>query len=248
MTKTIILAIVQGLTEFLPISSSGHLVIANKFIGAGADVLLYSILHLGTVLSVLVYFFKDIIKAIKSIERARNIVVACFITGLIGLTGKSFFESLFDNYRLVLCALFINGIVMIIANMIMNKGEKEKVDLKDAVIMGLAQAAAIIPGISRSGSTISALLFRKVKREEAFRFSFVSAIPLIFAAFILEARHASVESFSADLVVTYIIGCAISFITGLCALRLLSYMIKKSRFDIFGWYCITISILLFCLS
>ena len=238
MDKTIILAIVQGLTEFLPISSSGHLVVFNKLLGAGGGIGLYAVLHLGTMFSVIVYFSKDIYKMWNDVERLRSVLVACFVTGIIVLLGKEYFERFFNSCLYVATAMLVNGLLLMCADKFSEKGGKDKVSTFDALIMGLVQAISIIPGISRSGSTISTLFFRGVSKEEAFRFSFISAIPLIFGAFILEMHDIGSMSACFKFFSKYSLSCLIAFLTGLCALKLLSYMIKKSKFYLFGWYCI----------
>lgn len=243
MIKIVILAIVQGLTEFLPISSSGHLVLASKWLAHDSDLFLYTVLHLGTLGSVFVYFFKDILAYLRDIVQIKKCLLACFITGSIALIFKGFFESLFSAHIFVLGALFFNGLVMFWANRVIDKTKKEEIGYWDASFMGLIQSLAVIPGISRSGSTISALLFRGIEREKAFKFSFIASLPLVAAAFLLELKDLELSSFDITLGLSYGLGLIVAFIVGLAALRLLEYVMKKARFDIFAYYCILISIL-----
>ena len=238
MDKSIFLAIVQGLTEFLPISSSGHLVVFNKLLGAGGSLGLYAVLHLGTMFSVIVYFSKDIVEMWNDAQRLRTIIVACFVTGIIYLLCRNYFERFYGNCLYVAVALLVNGLLLIAADKFSETGGKSKVGTLDALLMGIIQAISIIPGISRSGSTISTLLFRGVTKEEAFKFSFISAIPLILGAFVVEVYKIGSVSRTFDFLSKYSLACLVAFLTGLCALKLLSYMIQKAKFYVFGWYCI----------
>lgn len=243
MFKVIVLAIIQGLTEFLPISSSGHLVLASRFMEREPDLFLFTVLHVGTLGSVLVYFFSDIIAYLKDFKKIKKCLVACMVTGSFVLLFKDFFEGLFAGYVYVLMALFINGLIMFWANRMINKTNKEEISYIDAVLMGMAQSAAVIPGISRSGSTISALLFRGVERKQAFRFSFIASLPLIAGAFLLELKDLNSDGFANNnMILEYVVGLILAFIVGLLALRLLEYVMQKARFDIFAYYCIALSI------
>jgi undecaprenyl-diphosphatase len=240
MIKTIILAVVQGLTEFLPVSSSGHLVLFSSFLKMPSDVFLYLVLHVGTLLSVLVFFAKDIMSLWKNKPLFRSLALATLITGTLGFLGRDFFLRFYEKVPVVAIALAVNGVLLIIANWRMKQAGGNNVSIAEASIMGLAQTGAIIPGISRSGSTISSLLLLGVKREEAFRFSFLASIPLIIAAFILEFYELTaippVSQWHA-----YGIGLAVAFITGLLSLWMLRLLMRKSRFDLFGYYCLTLS-------
>ena len=245
--KLLLLAIIQGLTEFLPVSSSGHLVIFNKILSAEADLFYYVVLHLGTVFSLLVFFYKDILKVMKNAAYIKKILLVTIITGILGILGKDFFKQLFSNYKLVLFALFVNGLMLIIANRKITSFKKDKPTILDSLILGFTQAIAIIPGISRSGTTISTLLFRKIKKEEAFRFSFLIAIPIIFASFVFELEDSSIilkDIFA----IKYILGFFIAFIVGYISLFILHFTIKKARLDIFGYYCLLMSTILLLLS
>lgn len=247
MIKVLILAIVQGLTEFLPISSSGHLVLTSKWLAHDSDLFLYTVLHLGTLGSVLVYFFRDIIAYLKDLKQIRNCLIACFITGTIALIFKDLFESLFSVHSFVLASLFVNGLIMFWANRVIDKTKREQINTWDAAFMGLIQSLAIIPGISRSGSTISALLYRGVERKQAFRFSFIASLPLVAAAFLLELKDLDFSGLGMTLRLEYVLGLLVAFLVGLMALRLLEYVMQKARFDVFAYYCVGLSVLGFTL-
>lgn len=249
MFEIVVLAIVQGLTEFLPISSSGHLVLASRFLEREADLFLFTVLHLGTLGSVIVYFFKDILDYLKDLKQIRNCLIACLVTGLIVLFFKEYFEAVFSAYIFVLIALFLNGLLMLLANQVIDKTSKKDISALDACFMGLIQSVAVIPGISRSGSTISALLFRGIERKQAFRFSFIASLPLIAAAFLLELKDLDLKIIQGGSAMKeYLFGLFVAFFVGMFALRLLEYVMQKSRFDIFGYYCIVLSIFALILS
>jgi undecaprenyl-diphosphatase len=240
MIKYILLGIVQGLTEFLPVSSSGHLVIVQKLLGmAGEEIALGVILHLGTLVAVVIFFFKDILKLLGDIKSIGLILVVTFITGIIGVLGKDFFEGLFTSPGAVAFSFLITAIILLLTRKF-SEGDKDKVGLKDAVIVGFTQAISIVPGISRSGTTISTLLFRKIEREECFRFSFLVSIPVILGAALLEARKVdfAVRNNSVNLS----LGFVFSLISGLAALWFLKLIIKKAKFYYFGYYCIIIAV------
>ncbi|MFA4889140.1 MAG: undecaprenyl-diphosphate phosphatase [Candidatus Omnitrophota bacterium] len=238
MYKYIFLGIVQGLTEFFPVSSSGHLVILQKLFGmSGNEVAVAVVLHLGTCLSLLVFFFRDILKLLRDIKSVIFIILVTLITGIIGVSGKHFFEGLFQSTKAVAIALLITGVVLLLTKKFQS-GKREKINLKDAIILGITQGLAIAPGISRSGITIATLLFRKIERETCFRFSFLAAIPAIFGAALLEA-----EDVRLAINPGLIIGSIFSFASGLLALWLLQRLMQKARLHYFGVYCMIIAIL-----
>ena len=246
MVKEIVLGAVQGLAEFLPISSDGHLVLANAAFGATPDLFYITLLHVGTLTAAALYFFPRIIAYLKDRDMIAKVLVACMVTGAIGLLGKHFFESLFENPMVASACLVANGMLLIAANHVIGKGT-HGVGLGDSVWMGLAQVAAILPGVSRSGTTISALAFCGVKKEEAFAFSFISSLPLIAAAFALECKDA-LEAHAFAVSPAQWIGVGVALAVGLCALKLLELVIKKTRFDLFGYYCIAIGVFSFAMQ
>lgn len=241
MPQYIILGIIQGLTEFLPVSSSAHLIIAQKLLGiAGQELIISVVLHLGTCLALLAFFFKDILALFRSFKLLFLILVVTVITGIIGITGKDFLESLFSSARLAAVALIVTGTILFFASKFMN-GKRNTPDLKDAIILGFTQAIAIIPGISRSGITVSTLLFRGITKEDSFRFSFLASIPVILGAALLEAKDID---FSQKLnTINLGVGLLVSFISGLFALFIFKKIIGKAKLHYFGYYCIIVAVL-----
>jgi undecaprenyl-diphosphatase len=240
MVKHILLGIIQGLTEFFPVSSSAHLVIAQKLMGMrGEEIAISVVLHLGTVLALLVFFFKDILKLLRDIRSMALIAVVTVITGAIGVLGKDFFESLFSSTKPVGFALLVTGAILILTKFVQAK--RDKLNLKDALILGCTQGIAIIPGISRSGMTISTLLLRRIDQEVCFKFSFLASIPIILGAAAFEAKKIGF-ALQGDAKLL-IVGFVFSFLSGLAALALLKVVLKKAKFYYFGFYCIIIGII-----
>jgi len=240
MLKYMILGIAQGLTEFLPVSSSAHLVILQKLLKlSGNELAITLILHLGTSLALIIFFFQDILKLLKDIKMILLIIIVTVITGIIGLFGKDFFEGLFISVVPVAFALIITGLMLIFSKKFINKNRKE-LNIPDAVILGCAQGIAIIPGISRSGSTISSLMFRGIDRQTAFKFSFLASIPAVLGAAILEAKDIQVCPVD---IKNLVAGFVVSLLTGIIALTILRLVLKNAKLHYFGYYCIVLAIM-----
>ena len=244
--EAIILGIIQGLTEFLPISSSGHLVLSQVILGIqipGND--FEVLLHIGTLCSILVVFnndIKNILFTLSSKETQRFILmifVGTIPAVIIGLGFKDEIEKLFDNIIVVGFALVFTGITLI-ASFYSKSGNKKNTIIK-ACLIGVAQAIAIIPGISRSGITISFALFLGLNARQAARFSFLLAIPVISGAGILMATDLR-DGFSLD-IYTGISGLLTSFFVGVIALKWLLAWLEGGKFHYFGIYCFVIGIL-----
>jgi len=250
--EAIVLGVVQGLTEFLPVSSSGHLELAKVMLGddslAEQSMLMTVSLHAATALSTMFVFWSDI-KSIflgvfsKEGREQRNYVIKIVLSMLpavcIGLFFEEFIESLFSrNILLVGFMLIITGIVLFIADK--TKRTERKVNFKDALIIGIAQAIAILPGISRSGATISTSVLLGIDREASARFSFLMVIPLIFgkmAKDILDGSYTAAESNGIPL----LLGFIAAFITGIVACKLMISIVKKSKLEYFSYYCFVVA-------
>lgn len=246
----ILLGIIQGLTEFLPVSSSGHLVIAQHMIKdfKQPGVLFDVMLHFGTLGAVIVYFWRDIIGILKSVINNRGeernlfwlIIAGTIPTGIIAILFKDTFEELFKSASAAASMLIITGVLLFISDCIKNPFRKA-MNLWDAIIIGVVQGIAIIPGISRSGSTISAGIFRKVDGETAGRFSFLLSIPAILGAVVLEAKNFS-EVDRAE-ILPYIIGTIVAAIFGFLTIGLLMRIIRRRRLSYFAYYCWAVGLL-----
>jgi len=239
--KYALLGIIQGLTEFLPVSSSAHLVIGQKLLGiAGEEIALSIVLHLGTLLALALFFFKDILELFTNLKWILLIIIVTIITGVIGIAGKDFFEGLFASVKLTAAALLVTGLILILTRRF-RRPNREMLGLSDALFLGFAQGLAIIPGISRSGITISTLLFRRLTWEVSFKFSFLASIPAILGATLLEAKKIdfAIQGKFGD----YALGFIFSFIAGIFSLWLLKLVLRKARLDYFGYYCILVAVL-----
>jgi undecaprenyl-diphosphatase len=236
MVAYIVLGVVQGITEFLPVSSHGHLKVFQKLLGVSSmDVALDVTLHLGTLLAVGIYFFPDIRKALRDARMWGLIGLVTVITGVIGVGGKKFFLSIYDSAWWLAAGWAVSGIVLLLTRGYM-AGTREKLTRTDAAVMGVAQGLAVVPSISRSGFTIASLLFRGAERKAAFAFSFIASIPAILGAALLDAKDigAAISASPWQLAA----GFVASFFSGWCALILLKRIMQRKVFYLFGYYCL----------
>ncbi|MCK5004440.1 MAG: undecaprenyl-diphosphate phosphatase [Candidatus Aminicenantes bacterium] len=239
LLKIFLLSFVQGVSEFFPISSSGHLVIFQELIGFKTIPLVYDIFfHIGTLISVLLYFFKDILSIAKGIREKENIqfisliIVASIPTGMIGLFFKEQLEGMFTKPGIVGYFLLATAFIIFISKFISIKRPNIYVA---AFIIGLFQGIAIIPGLSRSGLTISVGLILSMGFIFSFRFSFLLSIPAIIGALILEIDKVPFDGHHIFYLLT---GTVFSAIFGLIALYFLKKIILKEKFHYFSYYCV----------
>jgi len=252
--EAVIFGVVQGLTEFLPVSSSGHLVLLHEFFGTTIHNLSFDVmLHLATLLAVVVYFKKDIIHVVDVfkrmmmrqdvLHRERNLIVALVIgtipAGLLGALFASTIEGAFRSTISVSIALIMGSILFVVAEKV-SKRNKE-ITGKRGFFVGCFQALALIPGISRSGSTISGGLILGFTRDDAVRFSFLLSIPIILGAGIVEVFLGD-NAFVFN--VPIIIGACAAFISGLWAIHFLVKFLKGHTLMPFVWYRVVLALLL----
>ncbi len=243
-----ILGLVQGLTEFLPVSSSGHLVLLQKLMGFCEPELLFDVsVHVGTLFAVIVVFRADLYAMLRGLwatdQEARQgrrllllVIAGSIPTGIIGLTFKDTFESLFCSSTTVGVALLITGLILMATRFapLATRG-LAKTGWGRAVLIGVAQGLAITPGISRSGATIAAGLLLGLERELAARFSFVLSIPAILGALALQIKD--MEAPTQTTWAPLIVGAVVAAITGYIALKLLLKLVKGGRLHWFAYYC-----------
>lgn len=239
--QALISGLVQGIAEFLPISSSGHLVILHKLMGLSENQVFFDVfLHLGTLTAIFIVFFRDIIECLTNNKKIGFYVLAgTFVTGgFVFLLGNKI-NMAFDNPRLVGIMLIISGLWLILCSFM--RFGTEGMSFKKALLIGLAQGVACFPGISRSGATISTGLFLGLNGQGAARFSFLLAIPATLAAFVykLKGQNISLSMINGN----YLIGFFVSCIVGVLALKLLLNILTKNKFHWFGVYCISVGIL-----
>ena len=258
--EAIILGAVQGLTEFLPVSSSGHLVIFQYLFNLKEPEVLFNVgVHMGTLIAVIIFFRKDLHSIIASvfsffngilkkkvsfadatqdmdIKLALLIIVGTIPTGILGLFFHTIVDRIFSSVVLVGLMLIVTGLLLIITVWIKNNGKSiKRFSFKEALIIGLMQGISILPGISRSGSTIAVGLFMGLERETAARFSFLLSIPAIIGATILEFKD--ISTYPSAQIISMLIGAFTSCLVGYGALGSLLYIVKKGRLHFFAPYC-----------
>lgn len=235
--KQLFLGIVQGLTEFLPVSSSGHLVILKHWLGfQSAGVTMEVTLHFATLLAIIIFFRKKILDYIAK-EKIYLIIVGTIPIAIIGFFFKDKVELLFDNYLLVTLAFSLTGLILFLSrNSKENKGE---LNFRCAFIIGIAQAFALIPGISRSGFTVATALLLGVTRKKAFEFSFILAIPALLGAFIINIPD--ILGTNCIEILKLIPGALAAFFSGLLALWIFYKLIVKKDLYLFSYYLWVVS-------
>ncbi len=249
LLKAIILGLVQGLTEFLPISSSGHLVLFSKFMSVSNETIVFEVaVHLGTLVAVLIYFRKDLINIIvdffKGGENRRvgwMIILAVIPTAIIGFGFNDLFESIFHAPRYAAMGLIATSVILFASEKV-RRGNRKITNVRwvDALIIGTLQGLAIMPGISRSGSTIAAGLFAGLDRDAAARFSFLLAIPAILGAALLHSKDfVSIET---SFILPCIVGAFVAAISGYFAIGLLMKILREGRLYIFVAYTLILGI------
>jgi undecaprenyl-diphosphatase len=258
----VLLAVLQGLTEFLPVSSSGHLVLAQQVLNLhNPQIVSFDVfVHFGTLISVVIVFWNDIIEILRSFIKALTtfkakeehkkteyfhlgiaIVIGSIPAGIIGLAFHRQIEEIFTDPKFAAMNIVITGLILFLTRLAKPiKGKK--VGILSSIIIGLAQMVAILPGISRSGLTMSAALFLKISPVQAARFSFLLSIPVIAGATLLETykliAHGTTIGF-----LPIVIGIAMSAIAGYVAIKLLLRIMEKGKFSWFSLYCLVIGII-----
>jgi len=261
LLESIILAIVQGLTEFLPISSSAHLLMVPWLFGWQAPPFVFDTsLHLGTLVAILIYFRKDLINLFFSFFRVlktRNLkndqdgklAVGIFIgtipAGLVGLFFEDTIEAKFHSPYVIGVTLILLGIILWLVD---KKSKKEKgldkIGIKEAVLIGCAQALALIPGTSRSGITMTAALLGNFDRETSARFSFLLATPITLAAGLYKLKDLLEIPMTQDIIINFTVGFIVSAISGYLCIKYLIKFLQKNSFAIFAIYRIIIGLIL----
>ena len=247
-----LLGLVQGLTEFLPVSSSGHLAIAQHFLpGFEQPGILFDVLlHAATTLAVLIYFRSDVWKLLSCFFRKDAyamddrhlfwmIVLGSIPTAIIGFSGKDFFQGLFENLPVIGCMLLLTAVLLVVAEKARRDGRGlAQLKANDALLVGIVQGFAIIPGISRSGSTIACLLLRGIDGESAARFSFLLALPAVGGAMLLSIKD--LQNVSSSELPAYGLGALVAFVSGLFAIRVLMNVVRRKRLVGFAVYCLLV--------
>ncbi len=259
---TAFLGLVQGIAEFLPISSSGHLSLLQNFFGLKSaeetNLFLDVLLHLGTLISVFIYYRHDLMDMIREFIRgcgalvhpiegeihppaARRMVLLIIVGTLplfIVLPIKGYIDNLYGNNWFIACALLATGFLLFFSDRIAHGKKTERsATLLDAVLIGCSQALATVPGLSRSGTTISAALLLGCRREFAVRFSFLLSIPAVIGANILTLVDAIQVGIDWKLMPAYLLGVVVSAVAGYFAIRLVNMLSNRGKFGNFAYYC-----------
>lgn len=251
--EAVILGIVQGLTEFLPVSSSGHLEIAKELLSVSEqeqNLLMTIVLHAATALSTIIIFRKDITTIIAGLfqlkwnEEAQfsvKIILSMIPAAIVGLFFEEEIKSLFGGQIvLVGSMLLLTGLLLFLADKA--KKTNKKVSILNSILIGIAQAIAILPGISRSGATICTSVLLGVDREKAARFSFLMVVPLILGKMAKDMLSGDLITESTT-ILPLIFGFIAAFITGLVACKWMIRLVKKSQLKYFAYYCFAVGII-----
>ena len=263
--QAFILGLIQGLTEYLPVSSSGHLAITSHFFGLdGEQNLTFTVaVHVATVLSTLVVLWKEIVWILKGLFRwdgqmnaeqryTLAIVVSMIPVGIVGVFFKDYVEEIFGSGLLVVgCCLLVTAALLIFSYYARPR-QKEEISLWDAFVIGLAQAVAVLPGLSRSGSTIATGLLLGNKKERLAQFSFLMVIPPILGEALLDVMKAikhGTEAATAGISTTaLVVGFLTAFVSGCLACKWMIGIVRKGKLVYFGIYCAIVGLALIILS
>lgn len=270
--EAILLGIIQGLTEFIPISSTGHLTLAGKFLNLISEenperwTSFIAVIQLGTLLSVFIYFWGDLNKILFSFlkdnfserksfkQQSLNsrlgwlIIIGTIPIVIIGISFKDVIEgNLTKNLYVISTSLIVLAIILFIAEKVANfRKNLEQVTIFDSLIVGFAQALALIPGSSRSGTTITASLFLGLKRDVAARFSFLLSVPAIFASGMLQL-YEGLKTITPDMMINVIVATVVSAISGYWAIDFLIKFLKKNSTMLFIIYRIVLGVIIILL-
>ncbi|MFH1278538.1 MAG: undecaprenyl-diphosphate phosphatase [Candidatus Eisenbacteria bacterium] len=246
VAAAIFLGLVQGLTEFLPVSSSGHLVLAQALLGIRSEgILMEVLLHVATAFVVLGFYREravDLLRPRFDGERNRYrlaIVIGLLPTAVVGLFLRDRIEALFERPGPTLAALAFTGVFLLLTRLAPPR--ERRITLGIAFLIGIAQAVAILPGISRSSATIACALFLGVRRREGAEFSFLLSVPAILGAALLTAKDITGEAASGTALAPALLGAAVAAVSGYWALRLLVRLVTRGGFHRFGYYCLTLA-------
>lgn len=268
--QAILMGIIQGLCEFLPVSSSGHLAIAQNLLHIETDTgLLFDVLlHLGTLIAIFVVFWKDILKLVVEFfgiitdffRRFRDpdvivlssayrrfvilIIISTIPTGILGYAGRHFVEYASTTLLLPGIGLIITSILLFVCDRI-GDGRKgiKKITYLNAFEIGMAQGVATMPGISRSGATIAACLMLGVKKETAVKYSFIMSIPAVMGAAVLELGEISFTSVPVGTMISYIVGMVVAAVVGYFAIRFMIGVVRRKKYIYFSIYCLVVGLI-----
>jgi undecaprenyl-diphosphatase len=248
--QALALGVVQGVTEFLPVSSSAHLVILQHFFHLEGPILLVFdvVVHVGTLFSVIIFFLKSILKMIQSERRLLWLIaLATLPTAGLGLFVREWSGLLFTTLQPVAIALLLNSFILWSTRQISEMETKTECSSFDALMIGVIQGISVIPGISRAGSTISGGLWLRLKREDAFRFSFLISIPAILGAMVVVLPE-SLTLLHADSGAVLLVGFGSAFVSGYFSISILYKIVRSGKLHLFAIYTLLLSFVAFYYS
>ena len=250
MISIFILSFIQGLAEFLPISSSFHLIVfrdiflvGNNIITSDLELTFDIALHMGTLFGVLFYFKKDFVNMFKEKHNVLiNLIVATIPAAIVGFLFENFIESIVRKSYILLIMIFIimGFIIYLVDNYSNNKKTINNMSIKDAMFIGISQVFSLIPGVSRSGMTITASRILKINREDSTKFSFFLSVPIILGAVVLQLLKIDFNVININY---FFIGIIISFLTGLFSIKILLKYVKNNNFKVFMIYRIILGLI-----
>ncbi len=255
--KSIVLGIVQGLTEFLPVSSSGHLVLWSGLLKADSTPAFDVALHFGSLIALVIFFWGDIVGLFQGFvatfrgslsqddARKRNmfwlIVVSIIPSGVIGALFSATIEKAFSSYYIVAAMFLVTGALLFLQRFSSTSRTIREIGWKDAIAIGIGQIFALLPGLSRSGTTMSVGVYRGLKQEDAAHFSFLMAIPTIAGAAVFTLKDFLQAGMSSSALIDLGIGVVISVVTSLVAIGLLLKVARKGKMQWFALYCVAVA-------
>lgn len=244
--EALILAIVEGITEFLPVSSTGHMIIASAFMGINESsfVKIFEVnIQFGAILSVVVLYWK---RFFQSLDFYYKLLVAFIPAAIIGFLLGDFIDSLLENVWVVASSLLIGGVILLFVDKWFQSSNEEKVDYKKALFIGFFQCVAMIPGVSRSAATIIGGMAQGLNRKTAAEFSFFLAVPTMFAASAYKMLKGYKE-ITTDNLDILLFGNLVAFIVAMLAIKFFISFLTKYGFKVFGWYRIVLGLFLLVL-
>jgi undecaprenyl-diphosphatase len=255
IAEALVLGLVQGLTEFIPVSSSGHLIAAHELFGTTESTLVFDVaLHVGTLIALIIFFWRDIVTLVTHAftkdeegRLARIIFWSTFPAAIIGYIGSDWIDAQLRKPAVVVGTMILMGALMLFAEKWSQKHEgkdKKAVTLSDGITIGFSQALALIPGVSRSGATITMGLFRGLKRADAARFSFLLAIPITCGAIAGSLLGADPGELSGQGNV-FFVGIVAAAISGLLAIKFLLRYLSKNSLAVFAYYRFAVALIVF---
>jgi len=229
--EAFIQGLVQGLTEFLPVSSSGHLVFLSKIFGFRGDLSYVAMLHLGTFFAVFIFTFQKLLYVLKRWKLILMLIISTIPAAVVGVFFENYVEEAF-NYSVLPLSFSLTAVFLLFASVFDGKKSMDDMTWWDALIIGISQAVAVVPGISRSGLTIAAAIMIGYKREDALYYSFLMSLPVTLGAGVLNFEGAGASG---------LVGLIFSFLFGLLALFLLKKIVVTNKIHLFGYYLLIIA-------